>query len=37
MFFADGERSLYIAKNPNNTIDYIQSRKDDTVVDYKTK
>lgn len=37
MFFADGERSLYISKNEAGTIDYIQSRKDDTYVDYKTK
>lgn len=37
MFFADGERSLYIEKNTDGTIDYIQSRKDDTVCDYKTK
>ena len=37
MFFADGERSLYIEKNADGTIDYIQSRKDDTVCDYKTK
>lgn len=37
LFFADGERSLYIEKNADGTIDYIQSRKDDTVKDYKTK
>ena len=37
MFFADGERSLYIEKNTDGTINYIQSRKDDTVCDYKTK
>lgn len=37
MFFADGERSLYIEKNQDGTINYIQSRQDDTVCDYKTK
>ena len=37
MFFADGERSLYIELNTNGTVDYIQSRKDDTHCDYKTK
>ena len=37
LFFADGERSLYIEKNTDWTIDYIQSRKDDSTKDYKTK
>lgn len=36
MFFADGERSLYIQRE-GNKIEYIQSRKDDSTKDYKTK
>lgn len=36
MFFADWERSLYIQRQWNQ-IEYIQSRKDDSTKDYKTK
>jgi len=37
MIFADWERSLYIEKKEDWSIDYIQSRKDDTKSDYKTE